>query len=199
MIKLNKGAEPLLGRFHRHVARMPNGCWLWEGATTTSDNVPVMRCMDKNLFVRQYVAYEINGEKRTPGLWPSATCGNPLCVAPGHVKLMTRLEIKVVLGTAGSVVLKKCPKTIAGWKGSLPALARKLGVSRHSILRAYKELGKPVPEWIPPVTHSPAVIRQIKACPRRKGALKELCTKLGIGHSYGCALRNGLRSRKVDQ
>lgn len=76
------------------------GCWIWQGCVQQCGTPPAMRIPGsrKTTSVRRAVL-AVRGVDLT-GKLASNTCESPLCVAPEHLKAMTRKELQQRTGKA---------------------------------------------------------------------------------------------------
>lgn len=65
------------------------GCWIWQNGRSGSRGAPVMRYQGRQSYVRRVVAECVRGEPLQANLMAASRCGNPLCVAPGCLEVVT--------------------------------------------------------------------------------------------------------------
>lgn len=145
------------------------GCWIWQGCMQHCGTTPTMRIPGsrKTTSVRRAVL-AAKGIK-LEGKLASQTCESPRCVAPEHLKAMTRKELQVKTANTLSPDVKikrdaRLAKTVQA-KGKLTAetvelikrspmptgeIARYMGVSRHAIWAAKRGL-----TWAPAPSANP--------------------------------------------
>lgn len=70
------------------------GCWIWKGAmqAQTKSAVPFMQWRGKVGAVRRHVAVEMG--LKLGGKVATHSCGNPLCVNPDHIRVVTRSQFQ---------------------------------------------------------------------------------------------------------
>ena len=84
--------KELIERIKAHVVDK-EGCWEWRGAIHQKVNpVPVMSWKGSTNKVRRFLAIEL-GVAFEGGV-ATCKCGNPLCVKPAHIEVITRSELQ---------------------------------------------------------------------------------------------------------
>lgn len=66
-------------------------CWEWTGALQQCGSTPTMRYQQKTISVRRLLMLERGLDVQ--GKVATCTCGNPLCVNPAHLELITRKKL----------------------------------------------------------------------------------------------------------
>lgn len=72
-------------------------CWEWHGALQSNAPTPVMRHEGTTMAVRRVIAI-VAGLQLT-GRLATHKCGNPLCVNPDHVAMVTRKRLQKRIAT----------------------------------------------------------------------------------------------------
>lgn len=84
--------KELIERIKAHVVDS-EGCWIWKGATQNNGSpIPVMGWQGKTNKVRRFLAVSLG--LQVEGRVATHKCGNPLCVKPQHVEVVTRSEMQ---------------------------------------------------------------------------------------------------------
>lgn len=88
-----KPGEPITMEFIRAKSHEDGDCLIWDGGK--GSDVPYMRVPNKRALipVRRWIAINHLGLK-VDGLLASNKCGNPHCVDPAHIKMMTRKQLQ---------------------------------------------------------------------------------------------------------
>lgn len=68
-------------------------CWIWRGALSHGIQ-PAISINRRSTNVRRFVA-DLLG-RQTKGLYVTACCGEPLCVAPDHLRVVTRSQLNTM-------------------------------------------------------------------------------------------------------
>lgn len=75
-----------------HARSIEDGdCWVWRGGC--GHGTPHMSENAKSVPVRRWIAQHHLG-KQIKGAFATNSCGNPLCVAPDHVLVVTRARLQ---------------------------------------------------------------------------------------------------------
>jgi hypothetical protein len=77
----------------KHLIRVEDGCWFWEGPTR--DGVPVLPRADRlrdsgQRRARSEMLRACGYEEPVSGAWLMMSCGHDLCVRPDHVQIRER-------------------------------------------------------------------------------------------------------------
>jgi hypothetical protein len=83
--------DQLIERLRKHSEEVGE-CWEWHGATQTQAPTPMMRFNERSIPVRRAIA--IARGMQIEGKLATHKCGNPLCVNPDHVTLVTRRKLQ---------------------------------------------------------------------------------------------------------
>lgn len=78
--------EELLARIKAKIV-VENGCWLWQGGMNGVRNQPVIRFRGSLIIIRRAFYEELHGDIKSA--YTRVTCGNPRCVNPEHVEIIT--------------------------------------------------------------------------------------------------------------
>lgn len=149
--------------------REDGGCWIWQGALQSCGTTPTIRIPGtrKVTGVRRLVLQCCRVDLH--GKFATNTCESPLCVAPDHLKAMTRLELQQktydnlplstklkrqkAIAEAQRAKAKLTPELVEMIKQSSRStrdIAEDLGVSQHTVWAA--RTGKC---WAPLVSANP--------------------------------------------
>ena len=90
---IRKQGEPITMEFIRAKSKEDADCLIWQGSMAS--DVPYLRIpMERRLSpVRRWIAENILGLK-VKGLLATNKCGNPRCVDPAHIQMMTRAQLQ---------------------------------------------------------------------------------------------------------
>ena len=68
-------------------------CWIWRGAVSHG-TAPAINIDGKSTNVRRFVVGLLG--RQTKGRYVTACCGAPLCVAPDHLRVVTRSQLNTM-------------------------------------------------------------------------------------------------------
>lgn len=68
-------------------------CWIWRGAC--SHKAPAINIGGMSTSVRRFIAGTLQG-KSIKGRYVTVCCGEPLCVAPDHLRVVTRSQLNTM-------------------------------------------------------------------------------------------------------
>lgn len=81
----------LLQRIKNKIVEVGD-CWEWQGAMQATSPVPTMNFNGKVKPVRRHIAEAMN--LKVEGKLATYRCGNPLCVHPDHIAVITRKKLQ---------------------------------------------------------------------------------------------------------
>lgn len=121
-------------------------CLIWDGSVT--HKAPHMREGGRVVSVRRWIAINVLKRERIEKLFATFTCGNPLCVNPEHIAVVTRAKLQQMHSDRlqygknpvrrKKLAMARRAKTrftqadidrVRAWTGSQRALAREMGVN----------------------------------------------------------------------
>lgn len=85
------GAKALPKRFWDNVAKIENGCWIWEGSQFTENGYGRF-WLNRRYQMAHRVAYEALIGEIEGDLVCDHLCRNRACVNPGHIEIVTAIE-----------------------------------------------------------------------------------------------------------
>lgn len=98
-------------------------CWEWQGALQHRSPVPVMNYNNQVQPVRRHIARELGIALQ--GKFATYRCGNPICVNPDHVIVVTRKRLQQRIAKekmyASSALRRKKLSDLARQRGKLTA------------------------------------------------------------------------------
>lgn len=137
-----------------------DGCWVWKKSLTPTGQPQMKHPNEKRTVTVRRIAYEASGKKLQPRNPVRATCIEPLCVNPRHLKQMTMQEqckqVAAKGGWKGAARIAKMANTKRKTQGklsmekaqeirasdeSIDVLAERYGVNRSLILRVRRGIG----------------------------------------------------------
>lgn len=144
---IRKPGEPVTMDLIRAKSEEDGDCLIWKGSF--GSDVPYLRVpMSRSLVpVRRWIAQNVLGLK-VNGLLASNKCGNPRCVDPAHIQMMTRAQLQkftsdrtkyqqnparnyklALAARARSPHSPELIEKIRGMEGSSKSIARELGIN----------------------------------------------------------------------
>lgn len=88
-----KGAPVTLDTIHDRCDEVGD-CWIWRGALSHGSQ-PAININRRSTNVRRFVAEALLC-RQTKGRYVTACCGEPLCVAPDHLRVVTRSQLNTM-------------------------------------------------------------------------------------------------------
>lgn len=83
-------------RFMRHVDRLPNGCWYWQGARSRGKGnrkwYGTFRMKGMSVRAHRFAADAIGGKVCHAGQHRDHTCCFSMCVNPDHIEIVSHEE-----------------------------------------------------------------------------------------------------------
>jgi hypothetical protein len=92
VVHRKKGAPVTLDVIHARCDEVGD-CWIWRGAVSHG-TAPAINIDGKSTSVRRFVA-DLLG-RQTNGRYITACCGEPLCVSPDHLRVVTRSQLNIL-------------------------------------------------------------------------------------------------------
>lgn len=84
-----KGAPVTLDTIHDRCDEVGD-CWIWRGALSHGTQ-PAINIDRRSTSVRRFVASLLG--RQTKNRYVTSCCGDPLCVAPDHLRVVTRSQL----------------------------------------------------------------------------------------------------------
>lgn len=128
----------LLQWLHERASDDGSGCLIWTRAVRAGSLTPMARMGGETRPVRRAAWECLHGRKMRRGYRAMSSCGNPLCVLPGHIVTMDHAASCRALADQGRWIDHYAPDTR---RRILEAARRREGVMRDDEIERIRAMG----------------------------------------------------------